>query len=103
MGTPLTWHAPVNFQPGDTDYFAAQGMASRVFWWGEGREYLARWKVIETTPFAGFSYFATGGFSGPSLISKRWLPIFSALDRLGSKLPKLFAARLLVILQKKDL
>ena len=32
MRLPLTWDAPEGFEPGDADYFAAQGAATRIFW-----------------------------------------------------------------------
>jgi SAM-dependent methyltransferase len=97
---PLTWLAPAGFAPGDVDYYAAQGNASRVFWWREAPAGLAGWTVSEVTPLPSFEYFATGGFAGPQLGGTAAFRVWRALDRLLRRWPNLFAARLLVVLKK---
>jgi SAM-dependent methyltransferase len=100
LNLPITWEAPANFFPKDADYFAAQGMATRIFWWGEGRSQLAGWHLSEVKPLASFTYFASGGFSGPDLGGRFLRSIMSGIDRLASFWPRVFAARLLVVLEK---
>jgi SAM-dependent methyltransferase len=100
MRLPLTWDAPEGFKPGDADYFAAQGAATRVFWRGESAERLAGWKLLEARPLPSFEYLATGGFSGPRLGGPAAFRLWRKLDRLLSAWPNLFAARLLVVLKK---
>jgi SAM-dependent methyltransferase len=100
MRQPVTWEAPPAFKPGDADYFAAQGAATRIFWRREAPERLANWEVAEVTPLASFEYFATGGFSGPQIGGPRLFRLWRGLDRTLSHWPNLFAARLLVVLTK---
>ena len=99
LGVPLTWEAPSDFSPDDPDDYSAQGAATRVFWWNERDVAQDGWHVLEVTPFVSFTYLASGGFSGrerggPRLAS--WLP---DVDRALGALPRLFAARLLVVLE----
>lgn len=100
---PLNWDAPEGFFPSNADYFAAQGSATRMFWWGEARGRLTGWRVAEVTPVASFAYFASGGFSRPSLGGKFLHTLMQALDRVAKFAPRLFAARLLVVLEKEAL
>lgn len=101
LGDPITWDAPAGFSAADADYFAAQGSATRVFWWGEDRDRLAGWRVIEVRPVASFAYFATGGFSGRQ-IGGAWMHrLLQRLDRLASMFPRACAARLLVVLERQ--
>ena len=97
----ITWDAPTDFSPTDADYYAAQGSATRHFWWGEADTHLGAWSKSEVSPLASFEYFASGGFSGPEL-GGRWLQRgLRALDRVASLWPRASAARLLVVLVKK--
>jgi SAM-dependent methyltransferase len=100
MGLALTWEAPAGFKPGDADYFAAQGSATRIFWRREDPGRLAGWELLEVRPLPSFEYFATGGFSGPQLGPDWGFRIWRKLDRLAGFWPNLFAARLLVVLRK---
>ena len=98
MGLALTWDGPAGFNAADADYFAAQGAATRIFWNKEGAEHLNAWELTEVRPLPSFEYFATGGFSGPQL--GRTGAFWRWLDGTLRGLPRLFAARLLVVLQK---
>jgi SAM-dependent methyltransferase len=98
MRLPITWDAPAGFKPGDADYFAAQGAATRVFWRREAPERLSRWDAHETTPLPSFEYLATGGFSGPQIGGPGLFRLWRRLDRALGRCPNLFAARLLVVL-----
>jgi SAM-dependent methyltransferase len=98
---PIEWDAPAGFAAEDAGYFAAQGSATRLFWWGEASQRLAGWRVREVRPITCFAYFATGGFSGPQLgghLTHRWL---SWLDRAMGRFPRAYAARLLIVLEKE--
>jgi SAM-dependent methyltransferase len=101
MRLPLTWEAPAGFNAADADYFAAQGAASRIFWRREDAERLAAWEIREVKPLPSFEYFATGGFSGPQLGGRTLFRFWRWLDRVLSRWPNLFAARLLVVLKRK--
>lgn len=99
----ITWDAPPSFRAADSDYYAAQAAASRVFWWGEERARLTGWRICEVKPIASFAYFASGGFSGPQLGGKFLHSIMRAVDRIAAFAPRLFAARLLLVLEKERL
>ena len=98
---PITWDAPDGFTANDADYYAAQGSATRLFWWGESRDRLTGWRIRELTPVASFNYFASGGFSGPQLGGRFLHSLMRGLDYICSPFPRAFAARLLVVLEKE--
>jgi SAM-dependent methyltransferase len=100
MGLPITWDAPEGFRPADADYFAAQGAATRVFWRREEPDRLKGWDLLEVDPRPAFEYFATGGFSRHQIGGPRTFRLWRGLDRLLSRWPNLFAARLLVVLKR---
>lgn len=100
LAEKITWLAPPEFSPIDVDYFAAQGSATRLFWWGEARDRLDRWQVREVQPIATFAYFASGGFSGPELGGRFLRGVIRGLDRVAATWPRAFAGRLLVVLEK---
>jgi SAM-dependent methyltransferase len=100
MGLPFTWHAPAEFNADDSDYFAAQGSATRVFWRRESPDSISRWATVEVSPLPSFEYFATGGFSGPQIGGPTVFRLWRGLDRALARWPNLFAARLLVVLKR---
>lgn len=97
---PITWEAPEGFSAADVDYYAAQGSATRVFWCGKAHGQLAEWRVCEVQPIISFTYLATGGFSGPQLGARFLNRLMHGLDRVASLAPRMFAVRLLIVLQK---
>ena len=100
---PITWDAPAGFTAADADYYAAQGSATRLFWWGEGHDRLAGWRLREVCPFSSFDYFASGGFSGPQLGGRFLHGLMRSLDFITTPFPRVFAARLLVVLEKEKI
>jgi len=100
LADAVTWEAPADFSPADVDYYAAQGSATRLFWWREAHERLAGWNLSETSPIVSFEYFASGGFSGPQFAGQWLTPPLRWLDRLATHWPRAFAARLIVVLEK---
>ena len=101
LRNPITWDAPAGFSAADADYFAAQGAATRLFWWGEARERLAGWRLREMQPVVSFAYFASGGFSGPQIGGRLTHAFLRQLDRVATLYPRAFAARLLIVLEKE--
>ncbi len=97
----ITWEAPAGFSAADADYFAAQGSATRLFWWNEGRDRLQGWRLHEVRPITSFDYFSSGGFSGPHLGGRFLHSLMRGLDYICSPFPRAFAARLLVVLEKE--
>jgi SAM-dependent methyltransferase len=97
---PITWEAPAGFSAADADYYAAQGSATRLFWWGEGHDRLHGWHLHEVRPISSFDYFASGGFSGPQLGDWFLHGLMRGLDTITAPFPRAFAARLLIVLEK---
>lgn len=97
----IRWRAPAGFSPDEITYYAAQGNAHRIFFSGESAAELNDWRVMRRSLFAGIPYVASGGFRGTQLYPERMLPVLRRIDRLASRLPALFATRLLVTLEKK--
>jgi SAM-dependent methyltransferase len=97
----IRWRAPDDFSPAKMTYYAAQGNAQRVFFSSEGAGELDDWRTVRRSLFAGIPYVASGGFRGPQLYPQVLLPTLRVIDRVASRLPALFATRLLVTLEKK--
>lgn len=97
----IRWRAPADFSPDKMTYYAAQGNAHRIFFSGEGASELGGWRTMRRSLFAGIPYVASGGFRGPQLFPERLLPVLRMVDRVASRVPSLFATRLLVTLEKK--
>ena len=100
LGEKITWNAPAGFSPSDLDYYAAQGSATRIFWWQQQPSLLAGWTLRDSHPFPSFEYFGSGGFSGPQIGPAWFQPLLRFLDRTTTRWPRVFAARLLVTLEK---
>jgi SAM-dependent methyltransferase len=100
MRAPITWYAPPGFSAAQADYYAAQGAATRLFWHAEHREQLQGWNIREVTPIVSFPYLASGGFSGPHFSGPLLGKILRGCDFIAGYFPRLFAARLLVVLEK---
>jgi SAM-dependent methyltransferase len=97
----IRWRAPADFSPDDMTYYAAQGNAQRTFFSGENASGLNGWRTLRRSRFAGIPYVASGGFRGPQLFPESLLPVLRAVDRMASRVPALFATRLLVTLERK--
>jgi SAM-dependent methyltransferase len=105
-------HEPVGFdiplsseiadmsQPDANRYFAAQSSAHRVFKNWEVPELLDGWNIESIKQITSFSYWGTGGFSGPQLYPDQLYPLIHQMDKILGLLPTLFAARLLITLKK---
>jgi len=99
----ISWQAPPEFLPENVDYYASQGSATRLFWWGEARDRLDGWRMREVAALPCFAYFAAGGFSGPKLGGRFIQGLMHGLDRVATLCPRAFAGRLLVVLEKEPL
>ena len=100
LGGPLAWEAP----PGGaarSDYFAAQAAATRAFWNGEASGRLQGWRLAEVKPVVAFDYLASGGFTGRRLAGPRLASLLRRANAAGALLPRVFAARLLVVLERE--
>lgn len=97
----LAWEAPANFQPEGAPYFAAQSQAHRTFVWEQITDWKRQWQVVHTEMITSFRYWLSGGFNGPGLCPPVTEPLWEWIDRRLSAFPQVFAARLLVVLEKK--
>jgi len=96
---PLGWNQPINFGPEcprPRRYYAAQANATRLFFIGSNKDWVAGWRIFHAEVFAGFSYLLSGGFSQPAFYPRRWLPWLQRWDARLSRWPRLFGARCLV-------
>lgn len=105
---PLGFRQQIQWEPAVAEdlrhltYFAAQSRAWRVFVRGEGSGHLHGWRVAECAAWSDLAYLASGGFSRHALYPSFWLPQIEALDRMLTRLSAgLFAARLLIVLEKQ--
>jgi hypothetical protein len=67
---------------------------------GKGGEPLAGWTIKEVLCMPAFTYLCAGGFRGPQLAPNWAVPIARGIDRVLRLFPKLFASRMLVVLEK---
>lgn len=95
---PIAWRAPIATVPSDA-YYAAQGNATRIFF-GETPA-PAGWTVKHREAMSDFAYLLSGGFSFPALYPQFVLPALTGVDALLSRLPRLFGARCLVVLERR--
>ncbi len=96
----IEWLAPKGWSPAQTDYYAAQGNATRIFFGRMAPVLLKDWKLINRFRYAALSYAASGGYSGPQLYPDRLYPFMRSVDRALDLIPGAFATRTLVVLEK---
>jgi SAM-dependent methyltransferase len=87
--------------PRPRDYHAAQGNATRLFFWKQHPGWLDGWKVSHAEAFSAFSYLLSGGYSKPAFYPLSCLPVLQKLDEALSRWPNIFAARCLVTITTK--
>jgi len=87
--------------PSDLPYFAAQSSAHRLLERQLLPDLLRDWKTVHIQKITSFTYLASGGFRGRKLYPSFALPLMRRIDELLGRWPDLFAARLLVVLEKK--
>jgi len=100
LRSPIAWDAPVAFDPQSVSYYAAQGNAWRVFAQNKYTAQLGEWRLVEVNYYPALPWLLTGGFRGPVLCpaSLGWLA--HSLERMLSFTPRLFASRMIVVLEK---
>ncbi|RPH59180.1 MAG: class I SAM-dependent methyltransferase [Chloroflexi bacterium] len=96
----IDWFAPKGWSAQNSDYYAAQGNTTRIFFGRLDPALLKSWKVETRQRFAAFSHIASGGYSGPQLYPESAYPFMRSVDRFLDQIPPLFATRTLVVLEK---
>jgi len=79
---PISWSAPVDFDPESAGYYAAQGNATRVFLDQEFPDKLASWRTVRVHKLLDFAYVESGGFSKPQLYPKAMLPLIRKIENV---------------------
>ncbi|HEB51461.1 MAG TPA: methyltransferase domain-containing protein [Desulfobulbus sp.] len=103
LGEEIRFFAPADWSPEKDSYYASQGNAARIFLGRKYRPLLRKqWTVLARERFAAISYIASGGYSGPQLYPDRAFPLMQRLDAFCDRFPRIFATRLLVVLEKKS-
>jgi hypothetical protein len=100
MDREIRWEPPPGWSPSSARYHAAQGNAWRIFRSGEFTERLAPLEVRQISYTSALPWLLSGGFRGPQLYPGFLYPVLDRLDLVASRLPRLFATRMLVTLEK---
>jgi SAM-dependent methyltransferase len=99
---PVGWRQPIDQSdsPPASDYYAAQGNATRLFFKKEIPGWPRDWNVFQATAFGCFHYLFSGGYSKPSVYPASWLGTLRKIDNKLSRCPRLFAGRCLIGLSR---
>ena len=96
LGQPIDSGAEA---PSTSRYYAAQGNASRLFFRTKAT-LPDSLQLLEATSFASFAYLLSGGLSKPAFYPAALLPLVRSFDSALSRIPQIFGARCLVVIQK---
>jgi SAM-dependent methyltransferase len=96
----IEWLAPATWDPENDTYYAAQGNTTRIFFNKRNDPLEQCWRIVVRQPLAAISYAASGGYSGPQLYPISLYPAMKKLDKIMDFLPRIFATRALVVLEK---
>jgi len=97
----IAWSAAAGWSVTESDYYAAQGNAGRVFGNKKFQPLMDGWNLVTVKRFSALSYVATGGYSKPQMYPDKWYPFMQKVDSVLDHLPLLFATRILAVLQKR--
>lgn len=97
---PIEWEAPRDWSPGQIDYYAAQGNATRLFVLGQDMDQWSGWRLVTCEQRSALAYVLSGGYSKPQLYPTAAYPLIKRLEQCADWLPAVFATRLLVVLEK---
>jgi len=102
LGREIRWEAPPGWHPSLANYYAAQGNAWRIFRDPAFLARLAPLQVREVSYSSALPWLLSGGFRGPQLYPSPLFPLLLWLDRFASRLPRLFATRMMVVLERRQ-
>ena len=97
---PIMWLPADGFDPWKQRYYAAQGNAWRIFRRGETGD-LSSWAHCSVRYYPAVPYILSGGFRGPCILPRWAWPLAWLVERGLGIAPRLFASRMLVVLEKK--
>lgn len=100
MGDKIEWLAPPDWSATAVDYYAAQGNATRVFGTGNRQFTDDGWRMVKCPRYSNISYVASGGYSRPQMYPDSAFNFMRKVDNALNVLPRMFATRMLVVLEK---
>lgn len=100
MNELIEWLPPKDWNPGEESYYAAQGMAFRLFVLGQLPEGLPQLRVVTSRRLSALSYVLSGGFRQRQLYPTSWYTAIRTLEGPLDFMPSVFATRLMVVLEK---
>lgn len=101
FGKPYVLRRRKNDAETTTNYYADHANADRILLKGYEKLLSRDWRRIAVKKMAACAWLASGGYRGPCLIHNPNHAGWKTLERCLNAFPKLFALRLLVILEKK--
>lgn len=98
----INWQDKTDLSFNKSDYFAAQALPWRGFVKKE-LEYSKFFNLKKINYFSDFAYLASGGFSFNSFYPEKLYPFIKKIDYILTRISKtIFAARMIIVLEKKD-
>ena len=85
----------------DIKFFAAQSFPFRIFYKKE-LNFSKYFKLIKIENKSDFSFLGSGGFSFPAMYPNFCYKFIKVMDKYFSYFPKIFSARMIVVLEKND-
>jgi SAM-dependent methyltransferase len=104
---PLALREHINWCADKTEsnslfYYAAQANAFRIFVQAELSHQLLDWQILRVERLACLSYVMAGGLRSRQLYPTGMYRLMRRIDSILNYFPRLFATRLLVVLEKKE-
>jgi SAM-dependent methyltransferase len=96
----INWYTD-NLDSSAQQYYAAQGNASRMFWYTKNNPLKKNWKIRTVKKYSALSYLVTGGYSKKSLCPAKMFKLVRFFEKIADLFPVFFASRLLIVLEKK--
>jgi SAM-dependent methyltransferase len=96
----IRWFAPPEFDPWQSNYYAAQGNAERIFFTDKYRNRLKGWNIITLRKYSALAYILSGGYSKPQLFSSKNYQNLKQVEKVLDHFPGLFGTRSLIVLKK---
>jgi len=100
----IIWHPIPGSNLTETPYYAAQGNASRIFYYHRKRYskfLLNKWKIQNIKRISAISYVASGGYKKKQLYPAKHYHKMRQIDKLLDVFPLLFSTRILIVIEKQ--
>jgi len=101
LNKKINWFAPEDFNPWKSNYYAAQGNATRVFFSKKYSHYLNEFDILSSKRISAIAYIASGGYSKPQVLPDRLFGLIEKMETVFDFSPYLFATRTIIVLARK--